>query len=308
LAKKNRFTKIQELIYELKVKEVMTIKVISVDPDMKMSKLRDIFRQNRISGAPVVQNGELLGLISLEDFINWLAEGQKDYLIADKMTGKVETVFEDSTLVEAVSKFDKYNYGRFPVIARKSKRLTGFLTKGDIIEGLLKKLEVEYHEEEIHAYRASHIFEDIVADKIILRFQYWIKGKDFNHAGECASRLKKTLKRLGFKPDIIRKAAIAAYEAEMNIIIYTDKGEIIADVEPYKLKIKAQDKGPGIKNIKKAMQPGYSTASDWVRELGFGAGMGLTNIEKCSDKMSISSTKGKGTQLEIDINLNYRKS
>jgi len=246
-------------------------------------------------------------LISLEDFIKWLASGQNDCPIAEKMSRKVETVFEDSPLLEAVSRFDRFRFGRFPVIGRKDEKLVGIITKGDIIEGLLKKLEVEYQEEEIYTYRASHIFEDIVADKAILRFQYWVKGKDFEHAGECASGLKKTLKRLGFHPQVVRRVAIATYEAEMNMIIFAEEGEIIAEVEPDRLKIRVQDIGPGIEDIEKAMQPGYSTAPEWVRELGFGAGMGLDNIKNCSDEMSINSTVGKGTQLEIGISLDYKK-
>jgi len=307
LEKEERITKIQELVYELKVNQVMTKKVVTVEPEMNVSELREILRINRISGVPVTEKDELVGLISFEDFIKWLASGQNDCPIAEKMSRKVETIFEDSPLLEAVSKFDRFRFGRFPVIGRKDEKLVGIITKGDIVEGLLKKLEVEYQEEEIHTYRASHIFEDIVADKAILRFQYWVKGKDFEHAGECASGLKKTLKRLGFRPQVVRRVAIATYEAEMNMIIFAEEGEIIAEVEPDRLKIRVQDMGPGIEDIEKAMQPGYSTAPEWVRELGFGAGMGLDNIKNCSDEMSINSTAGKGTQLEIGISLDYKK-
>ncbi len=138
--------------------------------------------------------------------------------------------------------------------------------------------------------------------------QYRIKGNDFKHAGECASNLKRTLQRLKFHPDIIRRTAIAVYEAEMNIIIYTKKGKITADVEPHELKIKAEDSGPGIKDIKQAMKPGYSTATHRIREMGFGAGMGLVNIKKCSDKMKINSTVEKGTNLELFISLDYNNN
>lgn len=298
-------TKIQEFIYELKVNQVMIENVVSVSPEMNMSELREILRSNRISGVPVVKDGELLGLISIEDFIKWLADGQQDCLVDERMSTEVETIIEDLPLIEALSKFDKFRFGRFPVIDRKTGILVGVITKGDIIEGLLKKLEVEYLEEEIQTYRASHFFEDIVADKAVLSFQYWLKGRDFEHAGECASGLKKTLKRLGIHPQIIRKVAIAVYEAEINVIVYADRGQITAAVEPHKLKITVQDVGPGIEDVKKAMEPGFSTAPEWVRELGFGAGMGLLNIKKCSDDMDIASTFGAGTQLEIGFSLDY---
>lgn len=301
------FTKIQEFIYELRVSQVMTKDLAVVNPGTPMSKLREILRSKRISGVPVVENDVLIGLISIEDFIKWLADKNSGPSVAENMTANVETIYEDSPLVEVLKKFDALRYGRFPVISRKDKRLVGVITKGDIIKGLLKKLEAEYLQEELFTYRASHIFEDIVADKATLRFQYWVKGGDFTHAGECASALKKTLKRLGFHPRVIRKVAIATYEAEINIIIYAEEGDITAEVEPHSLRLKIQDRGPGIEDVEKAMQPGYSTASEWVRELGFGAGMGLSNIKKCSDEMKLSSTFGEGTQLDIGISLDYRQ-
>jgi anti-sigma regulatory factor (Ser/Thr protein kinase) len=177
----------------------------------------------------------------------------------------------------------------------------GIITKGDIIERLLQKLEIDYHEEEIHRYRASHIFEDIVADKASLTFQSYVKSKDFDRAGEASSGLKKTLERLGLHPQIVRRAAIASYEAEMNLVIFTRGGTITAVVQPDKIHIDVNDSGPGIPDIEKAMRPGYSTASEWVRELGFGAGMGLVNIKKCADKMELTSTVGEGTHLKIRI-------
>lgn len=303
MAEEKKITKIQEFIYELKVNQVMTEDVILVTPQTNMRDLREILRSKKISGVPVSENSRLVGLISIEDFIKWLADGQKDCSIAEKMTREVQTIYADSPLIEALNKFDIFRFGRFPVIDRENDKLVGVLTKGDIIRGLLKKLEVEYLEEEIHTYRASHIFEDIVADKAILRFQYWIRGSDFKHAGECASGLKRTLRRLGFHPQIIRRIAIATYEAEMNMIIFAEKGEITAEVELDRLRVRAQDIGPGIEDIEKALQPGYSTAPDWVRELGFGAGMGLYNIKKCSDQMNIASTPGKGTQVEFGFTL-----
>ena len=308
MKKDKKFTKTRELIYELKVNQVMTKNIITVKPDMMMHHLRHILRANNISGTPVIKNNKLIGIISIEDFIKWLISGKPNCSIDKKMTRNIKTVFNDSALVEAVSKFNKFHFGRLPVVSRKGKKLLGIITKGDIIEGLLKKLEIDYHEEEIHAYRASHIFKDILADKVGLTFQYRIKGNDFKHAGECASNLKRTLQRLKFHPDIIRRTAIAVYEAEMNIIIYTKKGKITADVEPHELKIKAEDSGPGIKDIKQAMKPGYSTATHRIREMGFGAGMGLVNIKKCSDKMKINSTVEKGTNLELFISLDYNNN
>ncbi len=298
---KKKLTKVQELIYKLKVSDVMKKKVITLKPKTMMSELREILRDNRISGAPVMNGDKLVGITSIEDFIKWLSEGKKDCAIEKKMTRNVKTLYADEPVIQAISRIEQTGFGRFPIINRQTKKLAGIITKGDIIEGLLRELEIDFLEEEIHRYRASHIFEDIIADKTSLIFQYHVKGKDFNKAGEGSSGLKKTLSRLGILPDIVRRAVIASYEAEMNLVIYTKGGEIKVEVQSDKIRIDVKDSGPGIPDIKKALEQGYSTAPDWVRELGFGAGMGLNNIKKCADKMDISSDVGKGTHLKINI-------
>lgn len=298
------YTKVQELVYELKVRDAMLKNVITTAPDTSMSSLREVLRSNRISGTPVVEANKLVGVISIEDFINWLGNGAVDCPIKDKMTPDPDVMYDNEPLIHAVSKLDKTGFGRLPVIERNSGKLVGIITKGDIIERLLRKLEIDYHEEEIHRYRASHLFEDIIGDEVALTFQSHVTGKDFNRAGKASSGLKKTLDRLGIHPQIVRRAAIASYEAEMNLVIYSDDGgTITASVRPGKISIEVKDTGPGISDIDKAMQPGYSTASDWVRELGFGAGMGLVNIKKCADEISLTSEVGKGTHLKIVINI-----
>ncbi len=295
------FTKVQELVYELKVSDAAVRNIITTTPETLMSELGEILRSNRISGTPVMEGEKLKGIISIEDFIKWLAEGSEDCTIASKMTTKIESIYADEPLIHAVSKLEKTGFGRMPVIDRQSRKLIGIITKGDIIERLLSKLEIDYHEEEIHRYRASHIFEDIVADKLVLTFQSHIKGQDFDRAGEASSGLKKTLQRLGIHPQIIRRAAIASYEAEMNVVIYTNGGDLIVQVGPNQINVYVNDSGPGIKDVEKAMRPGYSTASEWVRELGFGAGMGLVNIKKYADKMDLTSKVGQGTNLKFSI-------
>jgi anti-sigma regulatory factor (Ser/Thr protein kinase) len=106
---------------------------------------------------------------------------------------------------------------------------------------------------------------------------------------------------VGIDPQTTRRAAIAAYEAEMNLIVFTPGGRIRVELDPGVIRLMAEDNGPGIPDIEKAMQPGFSTAPDWVRELGFGAGMGLPNIKKCADRMRLDSVVGKGTKLEVEI-------
>ena len=304
---KRTTSKIQELTYELRVEDVMSKDIETISSKMPVCSLRDVLQRKRISGVPVVNNDKLVGIISIEDFIKCMEQGKLVDLIETRMTKNIETLYADEPLVHAVMKSEKFGFGRFPVISRKDKKLVGIVTKSDIIKGILKKLESAYHDEEERRYRASHIFNDIVADEIFLKFQYYVEGKNFDKAGEAATGLKKTLYRLGLSPEIVRRAAISTYEAEINIVAYTNGGEITAYLEPHQIRIVITDGGPGILDIEKAMQPGFSTAPGWVRELGFGAGMGLPNIKKFTDEMSIKSTVESGTQLEIIIMLSdYR--
>jgi len=297
-------TRIQELVYELRVGDVMKKKVITVTPATRLNDLRGILRDNRISGTPVVEEGrKLVGIISIEDFISWLADGGDNCTVAEWMTGEVVTAYDDEPLVQAVNKLERLGFGRLPVLSRTTGELAGIVTKGDIMAGLLHKLEIDYHNAEIRKARSSHIFEDIVADRTALTLEYDVPGGNFSRAGVSAGGLKTTLLRLGIAAPTARRAAIATYEAEMNLIFFTPGGRITARVDPATIRIEAVDEGPGIPDIEKAMEPGFSTAPDWVRELGFGAGMGLKNIKNCSDRMNLTSTVGKGTRLEVDISV-----
>lgn len=134
-----------------------------------------------------------------------------------------------------------------------------------------------------------------------LTFHYTVAGDDFTRAGEASAQVKKTLKKLGYNSDAIRRTAIAMYEAEINMVIHAGGGEVDVDIYPDRIEIVMADSGPGIPDIDKAMQEGYSTAPENVRSLGFGAGMGLPNIKKYSDKLDIETELGKGTKLYLTI-------
>jgi len=297
-------TKTQELIYELKVEKVMVTDVFTVRPDDNMSDLQDILREKRISGLPVIEDNQLIGLISIEDFVRCLVSGKIDSQVREWMTRDVKTLHESDPLVLAVKEFDRWGYGRFPVVNRQTKRLVGIITKGDIVQGLLKKIERDYHRKENTQIQTHPFFQDIISNNAVIKFHYDIIGKDFDRAGETSSNLKKALRKIGIPPSIARRVGIATYEAEMNMVIFTNGGELIVHINPEKIVVEAIDSGPGISDIKKAMEPGYSTAPDFIRELGFGAGMGLCNIKKCSDDMYLESTVEKGTRLKFFIDLN----
>ncbi len=126
-----------------------------------------------------------------------------------------------------------------------------------------------------------------------------LEGGDFSKAGLASSQLKKILKQLVGDHKVIKKIVVALYEAEVNVVAHAYEGEVIIDVDTEKIQIQINDKGPGIEDIQLAMQEGYSTASDQVREMGFGAGMGLANINNNSDEFNIKSEVGVGTELKI---------
>lgn len=132
---------------------------------------------------------------------------------------------------------------------------------------------------------------------------FFLTGKDFKNAGAASSSLKGILEGLGIPPVIIRRVAIATFEAEMNVIIYAVAGMINYCITPEMIRIRIQDMGPGIEDIERAMKEGYSTAPDYIREMGFGSGMGLPNIKRNADTLTVNSIIGEGTTVEFIINL-----
>ena len=132
---------------------------------------------------------------------------------------------------------------------------------------------------------------------------YDISADDFTRAGEASSDVKRKLKQMGVSPDAIRKVAIAMYEGEINMVIHAKGGVITVEITPEKIKMILADVGPGIPDVKLAMQAGYSTAPDEIRSLGFGAGMGLPNMKKYSDSMDIDTRIGEGTTTTMVVNL-----
>ena len=135
----------------------------------------------------------------------------------------------------------------------------------------------------------------------LLSLHYDVSGTDFTCAGEASSKIKRNLKELGFPTSVIRNVAIAVYEGEINMVIHGGGGVIDVEISPDCISIILADQGPGIPDVALAMQEGYSTAPDNVRQLGFGAGMGLPNIKKYTDEMIIETEVGKGTTIKLKV-------
>ncbi len=136
---------------------------------------------------------------------------------------------------------------------------------------------------------------------VAMRLNYRVEKDDFSRAGEASSKIKKVLRQLGIDANILRRLAIATYEAEINLVIHSDGGGIEVFIKPDCVELYVEDCGPGIENIDLAMTQGYSTADTVAREMGFGAGMGLPNMEKVSDDFIIESQLGEGTKIKMVV-------
>lgn len=293
--------RVEELSYDLKVREVMVTTLRTASPEIQLSQVLDILRNHRISGLPIVEGDHLVGILSLEDLVRAMEKNDLSAPASEYMTREIVTVASYDPVVKAIRVFTERGLGRLPVLD-ENRSLVGMITKGDITRGILVALQKDYKEEEVRRYRASHLFEDIVSDRTTLVLRYTIKAGDFTQGGIASSHIKRALIRLGADPQLIRRCCIAVYEAEMNLIIHTERGGILKlEVEPHRITMSTVDDGPGIPDTEKVFQPGYSTAGEEVREMGFGAGMGLVNMKRCVDTIDLSSTMGVGTKLVMRI-------
>jgi len=147
------------------------------------------------------------------------------------------------------------------------------------------------------------MYKERDTEGVVMKHSYSVSNEDFSTAGVASSKIKKILRQLGIDSSIIRRVAIATYEAEINVAIHSDGGEMELFIKPDKVELYVEDTGPGIESVELAMTKGFSTATKEIRELGFGAGMGLPNMKRCSDEFFIESVVGEYTALKMIINL-----
>ncbi len=142
-----------------------------------------------------------------------------------------------------------------------------------------------------------------MSEEVLYSEKFTIRGNDYERGGDVAAHIKSIMKDLGIASEIVRRLAIANFEAEMNVIMYADEGTLEFQVLPDAVRVVLVDRGQGIPDIELAMQPGWSTATEEMRQRGFGAGLGLPNIKRNSDTFEIESTVGVGTTLRYSIRL-----
>lgn len=273
-------------LLKLPVTLIMNANMPKVLPDRKVFQVREILKINQLDGVAITdEEGRLAGIVTMYDLLKAIEENKRDASVEDIMTRDVITLSPSHTLADAIEYFRVYGYGRFPVVDGDNVFL-GMVTPLDIV---IRLPILKEEKEEIKEGRGE-------AAKVI-KLEFSVEGGDFINGGEASSKIKRYLQNLGLSRDIIKRVAVASYEMEMNIVIHAYRGKLIVEISSDKIIIKAIDEGPGIEDIEKAIQPGYSTASPKVRELGFGAGMGLPNIISCSDEFDIKSTVGVGTEV-----------
>jgi CBS domain-containing protein len=282
------------------VSDLMTTPPLTLHEDSTMAEAKALMRDHRISGVPIVDEiGTLMGLISIENLIIALEKGKMDDPIKKHMIIDTVCLTEDMTITTVIEYLMTYDYGRYPVLDQDDK-VVGIVTNGDLVQHILERLGTVY----LHNKRRE---ETLAPSRYILTgecqtdecFSFDIDTTDLDLAGQASTQFKKHLVAHGLPSDVIRRASIALYEAEVNVVLHGGgNGEIRTYLKDDILFIIVSDTGPGIENIELAMQPGYTTASDSVRERGFGAGMGLANIKKYSDKLVVLSSE-VGVKIEM---------
>lgn len=284
-----------ELVYSTPVREVMTPQPITINRQTSMRTAQELMRINSISGLPVEEDGRLFGIVSIHDLILTMQSEQMEAPVASRMTTKVVTLEEAMPLSMAISYFSKYPFGRFPVLNAR-QQLTGIITVRDINVTLINRLMQE-------VTRFEAMLDSDVTPGLEQTRLFQTRRHDFENGGKASTFIKQHLSDHHVKRSLIKRVAIASYELEMNQVVHSTGGTISYRVTPQTVEILVQDRGPGIENVEQALTEGYTTADDWIKSLGFGAGLGLPNARRVSDEFFIHSQLGVGTTVKAVIHL-----
>ncbi len=285
-------------MYRLKVRDAMTSPAIVAAPGDSLRDVQYLLRDNGITGVPIVDGGRLVGLVSMGLVFEALDSGRIEEKAGALMTKSVVSLEDGMPLSFAVTYFNRYKYGRFPVLDRDGI-LVGVISASDIVRRLLVELNAEVARLEERLSRASGKAGAPAEGGVRLSFP--VTRFDFENAGKASTQIKKALVSLGLEPALVRRAAVACYELELNQSIHSEGGTISCVAGGGRIDILAEDRGPGIADVRAAMTEGFSTANEWIRSLGFGAGMGLPNAKRVSDDFSIDSSPGRGTTVKATI-------
>ena len=294
---------IMELLQRFKVRDVMKRQIICVPRKATLREAQHILKDNRISGLPVSENDRLYGIISVNDIINGLDGGWMDETCEKHMAKNLVVLEAGMPLSFALRYFNNYTYGRFPVLDA-NRKLVGIISQRDVMRALLYELSVEIRKLERKTRpEGEKGASEQPANKNFFRKEWAVVHNDLSRAGHAANSIKSLLRERKVDRSIIRRVAVAAYELEINICIHSHGGVLVLLIADDAIRITAKDRGPGIADIEWACRDGTSTANDWIRSMGFGAGMGLSNSKRVSDTFNIASEVGRYTIVECIFDL-----
>ena len=289
---------VMELLQRFKVRDVMKRTILSVSRETPLREAQRIMRENHISGVPVAENDRLFGIISVNDIINALDGGWIGETCEKHMSTNLVVLEAGMPLAYALRYFSNDMYGRFPVLDA-DRKLVGIISQRDVMRALLLELSVEIRKLE---RKVSKREPERPSDKYFRR-EYAVLHNDLANAGKAANEIRQLLKEKKVDRAVARRVAVAAYELEINICIHSHGGVLTFIIVDDEITIQAKDRGPGIADIEGACRDGTSTANDWIRSMGFGAGMGLSNSKRVADKFDIQSELGKFTRVTCTFNL-----
>ena len=300
--KERQIRLVHELMYQIKVHQVMNRKVISFPSTSTLREVQLCLKEKKFSGVPIIDNGVLVGIISIDDIITAFDLGHIDDPVGKHMARNVMTIPQNYSVITATNIFKKYHFGRIPVVkAPQSLEVVGIVTYGDILSHLL--MQVNAIAEQFEAMETVSKKSDQASGNI---YRFEIIQDNFDLAGVASTTIKKHLHDRGIAPETVRRIAIICYEAEMNVIIHSLGGHMEVQIFEDRVRIYVADEGPGIPDVEKAMEPGFTTANEKIRALGFGAGLGLPNMKKCADEFSIRSSMETGTEVEVVVYTNRK--
>jgi CBS domain-containing protein len=283
-----------EIVHRLKIRDVMSTTLVTASPATSLREVQSLMKEHRITGVPIVRDSRLAGIVSIDDIIRALDEDTIDSSASSRMTRQIIALEDDMPLSFGISYMEKFHFGRFPVLNR-DKKLVGIITSRDILNALVVELnrEAEAREDEIS--------RQTVGETTHHRFQ--VRQYDFERAGVATDSIKLRVRELNLPAKLVRRIAVASYELEMNMIVHSVGGTMSATVGPDGIEVVAADAGPGIPSLDDALREGFTTAPEWIRSLGFGAGMGLPNARRMSDEFRIESSQA-GTTVTVRFSTN----
>ncbi len=296
---------VMELLQRLRVKDVMRKRdIASVVRTDSMRYAQNLMKRNHISGVPVLEDGRLFGIVSINDIIVALEGGWIGEPCQKHMSTNLVVLEEDMPLAFAIKYFQNYTFGRFPVLD-KDRNFVGIVSQRDVTRVLMQELTNELAR--LEGRPAVQTGGEARSESSNLPYysmrQFVIVHNDLTNAGKAANEIKKMMKDAGIDNKLIRRVAVAAYELEINICIHSVGGTLTFVLDDKEAQIVAKDRGPGIKDVEWALRDGTSTANDWIRSMGFGAGMGLSNSKRVADTFDIVSKIPSGTTVMCGFRL-----